>query len=344
MSLWRRNLLSLAALTMLSVGPSGCISNILADGQIAATRKAAAAVNTIADYELQKSATEAGIAQFEGMHLLRPNNEDGLFLLTQAWGGYAYAFPQDALDEALDRNEDDAAAYHKKRARMAYDRAVFFGLELLSHRAAGFDAAKRNAETLGEWLGHFTSNDDATNLFWTGYAWLSRVDLLKDDTSVVADLFIGVSMMERSVAIDPTLEHWSGTIALAAYHARPAGEIDQAKQMFDHALAKTERKNLQVQLNYATSYACMKGDRALYESLLTEVLSATDPDPEQRLVNMLAKRRARRALSRQHMLDCGFNMSSAAIAHAAPPPAPATAPSPMGAPAPSPLTAPSPKH
>jgi hypothetical protein len=88
----------------------------------------------------------------------------------------------------------------------------------------------------------------------------------------------------------------------------------------------------------------MKGDRALYESLLTEVLSATDPDPEQRLVNMLAKRRARRALSRQHMLDCGFNMSSAAIAHAAPPPAPATAPSPMGAPAPSPLTAPSPKH
>jgi hypothetical protein len=141
---------------------------------------------------------------------------------------------------------------------------------------------------------------------------------------MVADLFIGVAMMERSVALDPTLEHWSGTIALGAYHARPAGEMDQAKQLFESALDHTGRKNLQVQLNYATSYACLKGDRAQYETLLTEVLSATDPDPEQRLVNLLAKRRARRALTRQHMLDCGFDMSNHARP-AAPPPLPAPA-------------------
>src|ERR1700722_10228286 len=88
-----------ALAAMVAFGP-GCISNVLADGQIAATRQAAAAVNTIADYELQRSATEAGLAQFEGMHLLRPNNTDALFLLTQAWGGYSYAFPQDAYEEA----------------------------------------------------------------------------------------------------------------------------------------------------------------------------------------------------------------------------------------------------
>ena len=84
--------------------------------------------------------------------------------------------------------------------------------------------------------------------------------------------------------------------------------------MFELALAKTERKNLQVQLNYATAYACMKQDRTLYETLLNEVLAATDPDPEQRLVNLLAKRGAKRALTKQHMLDCGFDMSSHAAA------------------------------
>ncbi len=313
----------LAGLAALSFGSTGCLGDVLADGQIAATRQAAVAVNTIADFELQRSATEGGIAQFEGMHLLRPHNKDALFLLTQAWGGYAYAFAQDAYEEATDRGDDDLATYHKKRARLAYDRAVFYGLELLSQTAEGFDAAKRNADTLAKWLGHFSSADDAENLFWTGYAWLSRVDLYKDDPSIVAELFIGVAMMEKSVAIDPTLEHWSGTIALAAYHARPAGEIDQSKALFDMALAKTARQNLQVQLNYATSYACIKGDRTLYETLLNEVLSATDPDPEQRLTNLLAKRRARRALSKQHMIDCGFDMSS----HARPaPPAPAAAP------------------
>jgi hypothetical protein len=268
---------------------------------------------------------EGGIAQFEGMHLLRPDNTDGLFLLTQAWGGYAYAIVQDAYEEATDRGDDDLATYHKKRARLAYDRAVFYGLELLGHRASGFDAARRNANTLDKWLDehfvkadNFTEKEDAEDLFWTGYAWMSRVDLYKDDPAMVADLFVGVSMMERSVALDPTVEHWSGTVALAAYHARPGGEIDQAHDLFEKALAKSERKNLQVQLNYATSYACLKGDRTLYETMLNEVLSSTDPDPEQRLSNLLAKRRARRALSRQHMLDCGFNMSSKAASGLAP--------------------------
>jgi hypothetical protein len=326
-----RTSLAVVALSALTLGSTGCINAILTDGQISATRTAAAAVNTIADYELQRSATQAGIAQFEGMHLLRPGNTDALFLLTQAWGGYAFAFPEDEYEDAVDMGQDDLASYDKKRARLAFDRAVFFGLELLSHTADGFDAAKRNADTLGPWLSdNFTTKAQAENLFWTGYAWLSRVDLSKDEPAMVADLFVGVLMMERSVAIDPTLEHWSGTIALGAYHARPAGEIDQSKQLFETALAKTERKNLMVQLNYATSYACVKGDRALYESLLHEVLAATDPDPEQRLTNMLAKRHARRALGKQRMLDCGFDMSHprAATQPSPAPPAPAASPAP----------------
>jgi hypothetical protein len=106
--------------------------------------------------------------------------------------------------------------------------------------------------------------------------------------------------------------------------------MDQAKEMFELALSKTQRKNLQVQLNYATTYACLKGDRTLYETMLNEVLAATDPDPEQRLVNLLAKRRARRALLKSHMQECGFDMSSHAVPAAAPPqaPAPAAPPSP----------------
>jgi hypothetical protein len=121
-------------------------------------------------------------------------------------------------------------------------------------------------------------------------------------------------MIDRSVAIDPTLEHWSGTIALAAYHARPTGETEQAKQMFETVLANTKRKNLIAQVTYATTYACMKGDRALYEQLIHEALSAQDPDPDQRLANIIAKRDAKRALGKQRMLDCGFDMSASGAA------------------------------
>jgi hypothetical protein len=302
---------ALASVFFLGIASTGCISAILADGQIQATREASGVFNQVADYDLARYAASTGLVQFEGMHRLRPDNTDALFLLTQAWMGYGFGFPQEDYQDAVDRNDEEGAAYHKTRATLAYDRAIFFGLELLGHSDKGFEAARKNDELLKKWLSsNFTSKSDAPNLFWTGYAWIAKVDLNKDRPEFVADLFIPIALIERSIALDPALEHWSGSVAIAAYHARPAGEIDQSKQMFDMILEKTQRKNLIAQVAYATTYACVKGDRALYEQLLNEALSAQDPDPEQRLANIIAKRDAKRALGKARMLDCGFDMSS----------------------------------
>jgi hypothetical protein len=88
-------------------------------------------------------------------------------------------------------------------------------------------------------------------------------------------------------------------------------EMDQAKQLFDTALAKTEGKNLLVQLNYGTRYACVKGDAALYQDMLNKVLQAQDPDPAQRLPNAIAKRRAKRWLGKRRAKDqCGFDLAA----------------------------------
>jgi hypothetical protein len=40
--------------------------------------------------------------------------------------------------------------------------------------------------------------------------------------------------------------------------------------------------------------------------MINEVLSTEDPDPNLRLVNTIAKRRAKRALTKSAMEDCGF--------------------------------------
>jgi hypothetical protein len=287
---------------------TGCIKKMLTDGQIESTRKASVALNSIGDYEMARGAAQAGLAQFEGMHNLAPTNEDALFLLTKGWVSYGFAFVEDEYEIATEAGDDDLADYHRKRARMAYDRSVFYGLELLSHKSDGFDGAKKNEETMKKWLDEsFDSKDDAENLFWTGYAWLARVNVSKDDPAIVGELFVGVAMLEESVKIDPYVNNWSGTTALAAYHARTAmSEMDQAKQLFDLALAKTGGKNLLIQTNYALKYACMKGDKPLYEKLLNEVLAADDPDPNQRLTNTIAKRRAKRGLTKTHMENCGF--------------------------------------
>ncbi len=326
------------ALLALASAPVGCIEKMLTNGEIESTRRASDAFDTIGDYELARSATQAGLVQFEGMHALAPDNDDALFLLVKGWTGYGYGFLEDEMEAAADSGDDDMADYQRKRARMAYDRAVFYGLQALSQKSDGFDQARKSAPAIAKWLAdHFTTPGDAEFLFWTGNAWASRVDLMKGDDAegpgFIAELYVGAAMLERAMALDPAFEHFGSLAALAAYHARTnIAELDDARLLFDTALAKTEWKALIVPFVYATKYACMKGDGVLYRDLLDRVLLAADPDPSQRLTNAIAKRRAKRWLGKRRAKDeCGIDL-------AAPPPprAPSAPPPPPPGPAPRP--------
>ena len=87
-------------------------------------------------------------------------------------------------------------------------------------------------------------------------------------------------MLQRAVDIDPSTDHYTGLIALASYHARNGmAEPDDAKKILDLAMAKTEGKNLLVPLAYATTYACVKGNAAVYQKMLNKVHSSAQPTP-----------------------------------------------------------------
>jgi hypothetical protein len=313
----RSHLATLSLAAALSLGANGCIMKVLTDGQIQATRQASSSFDTIGDVALARSAAEASFGQFEGMHALAPYSVDALYLLSKTWTGYGAGFIVDELETAQDANNDGMEEYQRKRARMAFDRAVFYGLELLGQKAEGFDQAKKDAQSLAKWLSdNFTSKDDAPNLLWTGVAWLSRADVMKGDDNegpaFIAEVHVGVGLIERAVALDRAAEHYTGLIALAAYHARNAmAEPDEAKQLLDEAMTKTQGKDLLIPLAYATTYACVKGDAALYQEMLNRILVAQDPDPFQRLENALAKRRAKRWLGKVRAKDsCGVDVSA----------------------------------
>jgi hypothetical protein len=320
----------------LALGNAGCIKKMILNSTIASTRIGSGAADTIGDYELARSAASAGMMQFEGMHRLNPDNEDALFLLMRGWTGYGYAFAMDDFEASTLAEDDDAAEYHKKRAKLAFDRAISYGQELMAKEADGFEAASnKDADTIKAWLKkNFDEKEDAEVLFWTGSAWLARVNLLRDQREYVAKLFVGVALLERSRELYPEYMSWGATSTLGAYHARtPMAELDEAKKLLDLALEKTQRKALGIHLNYA-KYACAKNDQGLYEKMLNEVITVEDPDPNLRLQNTVAKRRARRGLTKAGMEDCGFHPGAVtkpaapAAAPAAPAPAPAPAPKP----------------
>jgi hypothetical protein len=300
--------LGLAAL--FALGTTGCIKDMILNGQIAATRTAADAIDTLSDYEAASAIAWNGIGQFEGMHYLAPDNEDALFMLVKGWTSATFAFIEDQVEQAEDAegSESPLTKYHKDRARAGYERAIHYGVELLEQKHRGFEQAKKNDATMKAWLAGFDdAAHDALTLFWTGYAWVARVNIAQEDPEMVANLFIGVALIERANQLDDKLFYGNAHTILGAYHARNAmAELDEAKKEFDKAVAVTQGKLLLPKVQLAAKYYCVKGDRDAYVKALTEVVEAGDTLPEQRLTNMIAKRRAKRYLGKERLKACGF--------------------------------------
>ncbi len=296
-----------SACLLAALACSGCLDRIILDGTIKSTRDASHAFDTLSDLEVAKEGAGSSIVTLEGELALAPDNEDALFLLTQSWVGYGGAFIEDAWERAYDRGDEDDEAFQADRARLAYERALTYGTKLLETKQPGFVAAQKNSDTMKAYLAKFTAKADAENLLWVGAAWLSRGGVASERPEIVADLFVGVALLERSVELDESLAYATGISALGAYHARaPDAELKDAKALFEKALALTQRKALSVQVLYAQNYACNVHDQQLYRALLNEVLTAGDVLPEQRLENVIAKRKAERYLKPPRLKRCGF--------------------------------------
>jgi TRAP transporter T-component len=302
---------ALALAGALGLGSAGCIKQIILDGQIEGTRKASAAIEGFSDYEVAQTAAYAGATQFEGMHYLAPQNNDALFMLAKTWTSLTFAFIEDQLEQAEDTEGENSELYkyHKARAVAGYERAIHYGLALLEKKAPDFEHAKKNDATMKAWLAHFEDPDqDAETLFWTGYAWIGKVNILKDEPAAVADLFIGVAMMERVKELHHDYLYGSVHTILGAYHGRsPMAEVEDAKKEFDAAIAVSGGKALLAKFQLAARYYCTKSDKENYVKTLNEVIEAGDVLPEQRLTNAIAKRKAKRYLGKERMMRmCGF--------------------------------------
>jgi hypothetical protein len=308
----RASLAAGIALCSTLVPAFGCISNkMVADTSFSVARAASVGIETVHDFEAAEKMAYSGLAQLESLHVLSPDNVDGLYLLVRAWTGVGQAFILDDYEAALERHDERMAEYHRLRARAAFERAKQFGIELLSIRANGFDAATRNHKVFSAWLReHFDDTKYAPELLWLGAAWLGRVGTNTESSATIGDLWIGVTMVEQAAHLDEQLEHGLAHVILGAYHARAIiGELGEAKQHFDRALAINAGKYLPTQLQMAQRYYCVMHDKAGYDTSLAAVLSASDPLPEARLANTVAKHFAERYQGNKlWQEECGFGL------------------------------------
>jgi hypothetical protein len=278
------------------VALGGCdMATYMADSTSGLFTRAAPAFESYWDYELAGEAVPATIVQFEGILRVIPDNDGMLALLSQAYVAYAYGWVE-ADAEALEfEGNYEQADVVRRSARAMYLRAM----DLTRHRVRlhneDVDTAVRGSvEELEVWLqAVFVEKSDAEILFWHGYAWGSYINSAKDDMEAIADLAYAKAFVAHSIALDPNYYNATGYTFMGVATASEMGaDMDVAKVYFEKALARTERRALQAQVNMARHYAVKTRDRELFDTLLTEVMDAHDPLPEARLSNRMARERA----------------------------------------------------
>jgi len=286
--------LSLAALLLCA----GCLKQI-ALGSVADSLSASG--NGYArddDPELVRDSIPVIIKLMEQIHDAAPKHEALAVALAKAATSYGAAF----IAEDADRIEDhDVAAARavRGRAKRMFLRARGYGLDALELEVPGLRAAmmgndkEKRAQLLSQ-----AKKEAVPALYWTAAAWAEAISNAKDDMALVGQLPQVGELAHRALALDPDYDEGSLQEFFVSFDAAQ-GDKKAAKQHFERALELSHNKKLSPYVSYAEAVCVDSQDKKEFVRLLQVVLAFdVDSDPDHRLVNILAQRRARWLMSR----------------------------------------------
>ena len=256
------------------------------------------------DYEIAGHGTAAAIMQLEAMHSVSPDNEALTLTLVSTYVGYAFGWVELELASSRADGRFTEAERLRARAELIYRRARDLARASMRVRDAGIDDALLGEPTaLRSYLQrHYGAREDLAPVFWTATAWGSMLGMT-DALDAAVDLPMIRALVEHVIALDPGYESGAALVFMGGLYSQTppdfGGDPAKGKQYFERALELTGRKSHVVQLNYAKLYALTVGDRALFKSLLDEVLAPEDQGNSVRLSNKIARVHAEQLLKTQ---------------------------------------------
>lgn len=252
------------------------------------------------DLEIAEASMLPMLNMLEVFQADNPKNADLNILLARSYGNFAFAFLEEKVLAASGNTESVAYQTAYTRASRFYEKGLDYGLLALRKNSAVSRALGKDVDSFKRALKGF-GKADVPAMYWTAFNWASWINLHKDSPKAVGDLPKAVALMERALALDPDYYYGGIHQFFGAYYAsRPTilgGDVKKAKASFDQAIEASQGKFLFAKVLFAQYYAVAVQDRALFESVLREVIAA-DPAqlPEQRLANEVAHVRAKTLL------------------------------------------------
>ena len=257
------------------------------------------------DPEVVRAALPFLLKTIESILDADPLNQDALLFANTGFLLYANAFLQ--ADAALAEWDDYSRARElNDRARRMYLRARDYGLRNVELDHPGIGARLR---TDPEGAVSVFGAADVEQLYYLGGAWMLAVSLGLDRPSLVADLPAARALLDRALALDESYSRGalhSAFITLESVGETMGGSYERAREHFARAVELVRRPRCRPLRRAGQRGLGRRGEPRRSSASSSRPPSPSIPDAEtsNRLLNLVAQRRARSLLD--HIDDLFF--------------------------------------
>jgi predicted anti-sigma-YlaC factor YlaD len=287
---------NLAAVVLVAAVSGGCSMKRFAVNKLGNSLAASGSTFTSDDDpELVEAAIPFGLKLYESLLAESPKHTGLLLAAAQGFTEYSYAFVDSRIDEARAESLERADAL-RGRARRLYIRAYGYGMRGLDARHPGFAAALDNdAESA---LKRVTKRD-VPLLYWTAAARGLTISLSKTNPEMIAELPLVETIVRRIAELDETFDAGAVPEFLITLESARSGvdpeELQKVmRRHFDRSLELSKGKRAAAYVSFAENASAPAQNRTEFQSLLEKALALdADADPDNRLANLVAQRRAR---------------------------------------------------
>ncbi len=248
------------------------------------------------DPELVGEAFPFNLKTIEVLLESNPRHRGLLLTATRAFLFYSYGFVEPEADR-IESEDLFQARQVRRRAAQLYLRAYRYGLRGLEVKHPGIsELLPREPEQAAARL----KLADVPLAVWTAAALGAAVGAATDDMQLTADIAVVGALLERALQLDRDYQEGTVHEFLISYESqRVGGSVEKARRHYEQALQLSGGKRCGIWLAWVENFSIPEQDRQEFELLLDRVLAFdVNAYPENRLLSILAQRRARRLQQR----------------------------------------------
>ena len=224
-----------------------------------------------------------------------PNHRGLLLTASRGFVLYAYAYVHFEADKAA-LDDFERAVQLRNRARRLYLRALSYAQRGLEVSFPGFSEKLSGQPQLATAMITGPDADKAVPLlYWSAAALGLAISVSKNEAAMLARLPEVEALLARAMELDETWNAGALHEFQVTFAAAGPGSVDYdaIRKHYQRALELSQGNRAGLHVAYAEAVSIPTQNRALFDELIDNALAVDiDVDPDSRLVNALAQRRA----------------------------------------------------